>query len=59
MLSQRINFKTKKESIYLYKFRTFAMIKPDGYMNIGKIIDIVESSGFTLGNLKMAKLTAR
>lgn len=37
--------------------RTFAMIKPDAYTSIGKIIDIIENSGFVIGNLKMAKLT--
>eukprot|EP00331_Platyophrya_macrostoma_P015880 CAMPEP_0176472858 /NCGR_PEP_ID=MMETSP0127-20121128/41985_1 /TAXON_ID=938130 /ORGANISM="Platyophrya macrostoma, Strain WH" /LENGTH=280 /DNA_ID=CAMNT_0017867791 /DNA_START=41 /DNA_END=879 /DNA_ORIENTATION=- len=37
--------------------RTFAMIKPDAYTSIGKIIDIIEQSGFVIGNLKMAKLT--
>lgn len=34
-------------------FRAFALIKPDAYLNIGRILSIVESSGFTLGNLKM------
>lgn len=33
------------------------MIKPDSYANIGKIINILENSGFTISNLKMTKLT--
>lgn len=33
------------------------MIKPDSYMNIGKIINLIEESGFTIGNMKMAKMT--
>lgn len=41
----------------LSKGKTFAMIKPDAYTNIGKIIDIIEKSGFTIANIKMAKFT--
>ena len=33
------------------------MIKPDCYMNIGKIINIIEENGFTIGNIKMAKMS--
>lgn len=33
------------------------MIKPDAYTNIGKIIDTIEKSGFTIANIKMAKFT--
>ena len=33
------------------------MIKPDCYPHIGKIIDIIEHSGFVIGNIKMAKMT--
>jgi nucleoside-diphosphate kinase len=33
------------------------MIKPDSYLNIGKIISIIESNGFTLGNLKMFRMS--
>lgn len=32
------------------------MIKPDCYLNIGKIISIIEANGFTLGNLKIVKM---
>jgi nucleoside diphosphate kinase len=37
--------------------RTFAMIKPDAYTSIGKIVDIIERSGFVISNMKMAKFT--
>lgn len=37
--------------------RTFAMIKPDSYQNIGKIIDDVYSAGFEISKLKMSKFT--
>ena len=33
------------------------MIKPDAYMNMGKIINMVEEQGFTISNIKMAKMT--
>jgi len=33
------------------------MIKPDAYTNIGKIISIIEQSGFTISNIKMSKFT--
>lgn len=32
------------------------MIKPDCYQHIGKILDIIEHSGFTISNIKMARL---
>ncbi len=32
------------------------MIKPDCYLNIGKIVSIVEANGFTISNLKMFKM---
>lgn len=37
--------------------RTFAMIKPDSYANIGKIIDAIISSGFRIANIKMQRFT--
>lgn len=40
------------------KERTLAMIKPDAYLHMGKIIDMVEQSGFIIANLKLAKLSA-
>jgi nucleoside-diphosphate kinase len=33
------------------------MIKPDAYPHIGKIVNMIENNGFTIGNIKMAKLT--
>ena len=35
--------------------RTFAMIKPEQYANIGKIIDATQKSGFVLNKLKMSR----
>jgi len=37
--------------------RTFAMIKPDAYNNIGKIIDAVFANGFRLNKLKMSRFS--
>lgn len=37
--------------------RTFAMIKPDAYKNIGKIIDAVQLNGFRISKLKMSRFT--
>eukprot|EP00347_Sterkiella_histriomuscorum_P013690 403363739 len=37
--------------------KTFAMIKPDSYTNIGKIIQIIEQGGFKISNLRMLKLS--
>mmetsp|Transcript_11075 Transcript_11075/g.18543 ORF Transcript_11075/g.18543 Transcript_11075/m.18543 type:complete len:189 (-) Transcript_11075:634-1200(-) len=34
---------------------TFAMIKPDSYQNMGKIIDAVQSEGFVINKLKLSK----
>lgn len=40
------------------KSKTFAMIKPDCYNHMGKIIDIIQSSsGLTISRLKMLKMT--
>lgn len=33
------------------------MIKPDSYLNAGKIINMIEENGFTIGNIKMARFT--
>jgi nucleoside-diphosphate kinase len=33
------------------------MIKPDVYMNIGKIINVIEEKGFTISNIKMVKFS--
>ena len=37
--------------------RTFAMIKPDAYKNIGKIIDAIQMSGFRISKMKMSRFT--
>lgn len=37
--------------------RTFAMIKPDAYNQIGKIIDAINQNGFKISKLKMSKFT--
>ena len=39
------------------KQRTFAMIKPDAYPHIGKIIDAIQQSGFTIAKLKMSRFS--
>jgi nucleoside-diphosphate kinase len=33
------------------------MIKPEQYVNIGKIIQVIEQSGFRISNLRMLKLS--
>ena len=37
--------------------RTFAMIKPDSYIHIGKITDVIISNGFKISQMQMAKLS--
>lgn len=37
--------------------RTFAMIKPDSYKHIGKIIDAICVNGFRISKLKMSRFT--
>lgn len=37
-----------KEQLFTKKERTFAMIKPDAYTSIGKIIDVILRSGFLI-----------
>lgn len=41
------------------KQKTFAMIKPDAYGSIGKILARIESEGFRISNLRMTKFTLR
>ena len=49
--------------VYTRKFyesrrsRTLAMIKPDAYEHMGKILDAIYKAGFTVNRLKMVKLT--
>jgi len=38
--------------------RTFGMLKPDVYTNIGKILDMIYSSGFKVSKLKMSRFNA-
>ena len=49
-----VNTRSKLE---ITKGKTFAMVKPDAYNNIGKIVDAIEKSGFNITNLKMTKFT--
>ena len=35
------------------------MIKPDAYLHLGKIISMVEQTGFIISNLKIAKMTSQ
>lgn len=39
--------------------RTFAMIKPDSYLNIGKILYMIEKEGFSITNIRMTKMGTR
>jgi nucleoside diphosphate kinase len=34
-----------------------ALIKPDAYAYLGKIINMIEEEGFTINNVKMVKLS--
>lgn len=38
--------------------RSFMLIKPDAYLNIGKIITMLESEDYKISNIKMSKLQA-
>ena len=38
------------------KERTFVMIKPDCYTNIGKIIDLILMNGFTINKALMLRM---
>lgn len=37
--------------------RTFAMIKPDAYRDMGRIIDATQAAGFTINKLKMSRFS--
>ena len=37
--------------------KTFAMIKPDQYVNMGKILQVIEQSNFRISNLRMLRLS--
>ncbi len=40
-----------------HRQRTFAMIKPDCYAQMGKIIDAISANGFIINKLKMSRFT--
>jgi nucleoside-diphosphate kinase len=44
----KLHFASNKES-------TFALIKPDVYVQTGKIINLIYQHGFTISRLKMGK----
>eukprot|EP00347_Sterkiella_histriomuscorum_P017719 403348257 len=45
-----------KDLLFSKKERTFVMIKPDAYTNIGKIIDIILQNGFQINRLQMLRM---
>ena len=47
-VATRREFESKRQ-------RTFAMIKPDCYAQMGQIIDAIQAKGFTLNKLKMSR----
>lgn len=47
-----------KNAFEKHRAKTFAMIKPHAYSNIGKIIDSICSNGFEINKLKMSKFSA-
>jgi len=49
-LYTRTAFESKRE-------KTYAMIKPDAYLNIGKIIKWIHAEGFLINWMKMFKFT--
>jgi len=48
-----------KSKLEVTRGKTFAMIKPDAYTNIGKIIDEIEKKNFIISNLKMTKMSLK
>ena len=47
-----------KEYFSKIRSNTYGMIKPDGYLNIGKIIDMIYNvGGFTISKLKLCKMS--
>lgn len=46
-----------KWEIIDYYISTFAMIKPDAYTSIGKIIDAICQTGFIINKLKMSRFS--
>ena len=39
--------------------KSFVLIKPDAYIHVGKMIDMIEQAGFKISNLKMTRLQAQ
>ena len=50
---------SKRSYFKLTFFRTFGMIKPDSYKNMGAIICQIENAGFTIANIKMTKMQVK
>lgn len=46
-----------KKSLSGYRSSTFGMIKPNAYMNIGKIVDRIYEEGFEIAKLKMFRFS--
>ena len=44
-----------RSKLEITKGKIFAMIKPDAYNNIGKIVYAIKKSGFNITNLKIIK----
>ena len=47
-----------KKALEDLRTSSFALILPPAYMSIGKIIDIIQNSGFAISKLKMNKLSS-
>ena len=45
-----------KDQLFSKKERSFMMIKPDSYTNMGKIIDIIISNGFAINKALMLRM---
>ena len=48
-----------KKALEDIRTSSFALILPPAYMSIGKIIDIIQSNGFSISKLKMNKLSTK
>ena len=56
MYSLDKDLKIKKKGNKKCQARTFAMIKPDAYKHIGKIISAIEREGFVISNIRMTRM---
>lgn len=52
----KVKFSSNICCFFLYFYRTFALIKPDGIKCKGKILKMVLENGFRIGNLIMVQL---